>query len=171
MGLAGRGEALSGPVAGTDEGRRRAVIENVTPQVDGGRFPVKRVVGDTLVVEADVFADGHDEVRARLAWSRGGDDGEWQQVEMERARQRPLASALPAGRDRPLRVHGHRLGRPWRTWVHDLRKRLDAGQDVNRRSADRRPHRGRSRDPCHGSRSRDASQPGEPEPDRAGGAR
>ena len=48
------------------DGRRRAVIEAVTPQVDGGRFPAKRVIGDTVFVEADVFADGHDEVVAIL---------------------------------------------------------------------------------------------------------
>ncbi len=42
------------------EGRRRVVVEGVTPQVDGGRFPVKRTVGETVRVEADVFADGHD---------------------------------------------------------------------------------------------------------------
>ena len=42
------------------DGRGRVVIERVSPQIDCGRFPVKRVVGETVVVEADVFADGHD---------------------------------------------------------------------------------------------------------------
>jgi superfamily II DNA/RNA helicase len=37
-----------------------AVIENLQPLVNGGRYPVKRVVGDDLAVEADVFKDGHD---------------------------------------------------------------------------------------------------------------
>src|SRR3712207_981875 len=45
-----------------------AVIENIQPLVDGGRYPVKRVVGEDLVVEADVFKDGHDVVAARLKW-------------------------------------------------------------------------------------------------------
>lgn len=45
-----------------------AVIENLRPLVDGGRYPVKRVVGDDLVVEADVFKDGHDVVAAALKW-------------------------------------------------------------------------------------------------------
>ena len=39
---------------------RRVVIENVQPQVDCGRFPIKRVVGDRVKVTADIFADGHD---------------------------------------------------------------------------------------------------------------
>ena len=38
----------------------RLAIEGVTPIVDAGRFPIKRVIGDTITVEADCFADGHD---------------------------------------------------------------------------------------------------------------
>ena len=53
------------------DGRRRVVIEGVTPEVDGGRFPAKRVVGDTVTVRADVFADGHDEVTAVLMYRHG----------------------------------------------------------------------------------------------------
>ncbi len=43
-----------------------AVIENLQPLIDGGRYPVKRVVGEDLVVEADIFKDGHDVVAAVL---------------------------------------------------------------------------------------------------------
>src|SRR3954454_14259664 len=50
-----------------------AVIENLQPLVDGGRYMVKRVVGDDLAVEADVFKDGHDVVAAVLKWRRLGD--------------------------------------------------------------------------------------------------
>ena len=53
-----------GSIAG--DGRRRAVVEGVTPLVDGGRFPIKRVAGDRVVVEADAFADGHDVVLAAV---------------------------------------------------------------------------------------------------------
>ena len=45
-----------------------AVIENLQPLVDGGRYPIKRVVGEDLIVEADVFKDGHDVVAAILKW-------------------------------------------------------------------------------------------------------
>ncbi len=45
-----------------------AVIENLEPLIDGGRYPVKRVVGEDLVVEADIFKDGHDVVAAVLKW-------------------------------------------------------------------------------------------------------
>ena len=46
--------------------RRRVVIEHVTPVVDGGRFPVKRGVGEPIDVLADVFADGNDLLRVML---------------------------------------------------------------------------------------------------------
>ena len=49
--------------AGVD-GRTRAVIESVQPQVDAGRFAIKRAVGDAVQVEADAFTDGHDAVDA-----------------------------------------------------------------------------------------------------------
>ena len=52
------------------EGRARAVVENVSPQVDEGRFAVKRIVGDRVIVEADCFADGHDVLACRLRYRR-----------------------------------------------------------------------------------------------------
>jgi len=45
-----------------------AVIENLQPLIDGGRYPIKRIVGEDLVVEADIFKDGHDVVAAVLKW-------------------------------------------------------------------------------------------------------
>jgi starch synthase (maltosyl-transferring) len=63
------------------EGRKRVVIENVTPCVDGGRFPAKRCAGDSVQVEADIFTDGHDVLRALLLHRRQGDTA-WTEVEM-----------------------------------------------------------------------------------------
>lgn len=48
------------------------VIENVTPLLDGGRYPVKRTVGEDLTVEADIFREGHDVVAAALKWRKIG---------------------------------------------------------------------------------------------------
>jgi starch synthase (maltosyl-transferring) len=67
-------------ITGAD-GRHRAVIEKVTPGVDGGRFPIKRCAGETVVVEADVFADGHDQLRCRLLHRKAGHPS-WTEVEM-----------------------------------------------------------------------------------------
>jgi starch synthase (maltosyl-transferring) len=49
------------------DGRRRVVVESVSPAVDDGRFPAKRVAGDIVSVEADIFADGHDVLSAVMS--------------------------------------------------------------------------------------------------------
>jgi len=64
------------------DGTRRAVIENVQPEVDAGRFPIKRVVGETVAVEADVFADGPDAVRCVLR-HRHEEKAAWDETEMQ----------------------------------------------------------------------------------------
>ncbi|WP_276594456.1 alpha-1,4-glucan--maltose-1-phosphate maltosyltransferase [Nannocystis bainbridge] len=53
----------------------RIIIEAVSPALDDGRHAIKRVVGDTLVVEADIFKDGHDRLAAQVRWC--GPDGAW----------------------------------------------------------------------------------------------
>ncbi|MBD5653694.1 MAG: DUF3416 domain-containing protein, partial [Candidatus Eremiobacteraeota bacterium] len=58
------------------------VIENVTPQIDGGRHAVKRVVGDVLTVEADVFRDGHDAIAAVLLY-RERNGTHWREAPFE----------------------------------------------------------------------------------------
>jgi starch synthase (maltosyl-transferring) len=56
----------------------RMAIEAVTPIVDNGRFPVKRVVGDALVIEADILLDGHEHLAAQVLW-RTADERKWQE--------------------------------------------------------------------------------------------
>src|SRR5213595_4061945 len=51
---------------------RSVVIENLQPLLDGGHYPIKRVIGEDLVVEADIFKDGHDVVAAVLKWRAVG---------------------------------------------------------------------------------------------------
>ena len=59
-----------------------AVVENVAPSVDGGRFAAKRVVGEPLEVTADGFAHGHEKVSCALRY-RGPGDEAWSELEME----------------------------------------------------------------------------------------
>src|SRR5688572_5938906 len=79
--LAGKPSAGSAP-GDAAEPRVRAVIEGVKPQIDWGRFPIKRVVGDRVTVEADIFTDGHDALSARLLYRAAGDAG-WHEAPME----------------------------------------------------------------------------------------
>jgi starch synthase (maltosyl-transferring) len=62
-------------------GTPRIVIENLSPFVSGGPFPVKRVVGDTVRVTADIYTDGHEKVGAELLWRAETDEG-WHAVPM-----------------------------------------------------------------------------------------
>src|SRR6266849_7570252 len=57
------------------------VIENLQPLVEGGRYPIKRIVGEDLAVEADIFKDGHDVVAAVLKWRVLG-KREWRETPM-----------------------------------------------------------------------------------------
>jgi len=115
------------PPAG--DGRIRVVVENVNPEIDGGRFPVKRVTGDLLAVEAEVFADAHDEVSARILY-RHETESEWQAVPMQRVAGDRWRGEFPV-----VRVGGYRYSvegwiEHFETWRRDLFRRIAAGQDL-----------------------------------------
>jgi starch synthase (maltosyl-transferring) len=66
------------------EGRVRAVIDDVRPNVDAGRFPIKRIAGESVAVEAHCFTDGHDQLRVILRWQPAGDSsGNAHEVDMQ----------------------------------------------------------------------------------------
>ncbi len=64
------------------------VIENLSPQIEGGRYPIKRVPGESVAINADIFKEGHDVVLAVLKWRPVGEK-KWREVSM-----------LPLGNDR-----------------------------------------------------------------------
>jgi starch synthase (maltosyl-transferring) len=106
----------------------RIAIEDVYPEVDGGRHPIKRVLGDELEIQADVFCDGHDQLRAVIKF--GQDGQEW--------REAPL---VLFDNDRWVgRIHLDQLGF-WRytieawvdqfeSWCDEFEKKRQAGQSV-----------------------------------------
>ena len=110
------------PIALTD-GRVRVVIENIQPAVDGGRFPVKRITGDEVVVEADCFADGHDVVACMLKWRSAGSD--WKSTPMQPlANDRWRASFVVAA----LGTWEYAVCAwvdPFQSWRHDFARRVD----------------------------------------------
>ncbi|MGD0832029.1 MAG: alpha-1,4-glucan--maltose-1-phosphate maltosyltransferase [Terracidiphilus sp.] len=55
------------------DGRRRVAIEGVRPQIDAGAHPVRRICGDPISVEAIIFADGRDEIDARVLYRRASE--------------------------------------------------------------------------------------------------
>ena len=112
------------------EGARRVVIEGVKPEIDHGLFPIKRTIGEKVMVEADIFADGHDALSAVLLY-RKENEPRWSEVPMElmvndRWRGTFVVSEL-----------GHYLYTivawvdEYKSWRQNLAKKLDAGQEVS----------------------------------------
>jgi len=112
------------------EGRKRVIISGVSPEMDGGLFPIKRTVGEKVAVEADIFTDGHDLLSCVLLFRKEG-DRDWEAVPME-----PLVNDRWRGSFRVSDMGRYRYTlKAWvdrfRTWRRDLKKRVDAGQDVS----------------------------------------
>jgi starch synthase (maltosyl-transferring) len=63
------------------DGRQRVIIEKVQPEIDAGRFPIKRVIGQTVAVEADAFTDSHDVIACVLRY-RHESEKNWHEVPM-----------------------------------------------------------------------------------------
>ena len=63
------------------QNQTRIVIENVLPQLDGGAFAIKRIVGQKVIVTADVFSDGHDVIECQVKYKQEKDK-KWQEVRM-----------------------------------------------------------------------------------------
>jgi starch synthase (maltosyl-transferring) len=109
---------------------RRVVIEAVAPEIDGGKFPIKRCVGDRVRVEADIFADGHDQLGAQLLFRRV-EDSRWREAAM-----RLIENDRWEGE-----FEVEELGRyvytivgwvdAYGTWAADLAKRAKAGVEIS----------------------------------------
>jgi starch synthase (maltosyl-transferring) len=111
------------------QGRLRVIIEGVHPEIDAGRFPIKRAVGDEIVVEADVFADGHDVLGAVLKYRRVQDEA-WSEIAME-----PLVNDRWRGAFTVTALGSYVYTvEAWvdhfKTWRRDLQKKFKAGLDV-----------------------------------------
>jgi starch synthase (maltosyl-transferring) len=76
----------------------RTIVETITPHVAGGSFAAKRIAGETVTVEADAYADGHDVLSVELLW-KAADEPEWQRAPMA-----ALGNARWQGRFTPFRV-------------------------------------------------------------------
>jgi starch synthase (maltosyl-transferring) len=109
---------------------RSVVIENVAPELDGGRYPIKREVGSTLVVEADLFKEGHDIIAGRLLYRAPGDTA-WHSTPLtfwDNDRWRGGFALNQLG------IYTYTIeAYPdlYRSWASDTKKKAGAGQDVS----------------------------------------
>ena len=112
------------------EGRSRIIIERVTPEVEGGKYPAKRVLGQEVRVEADIFADGHDLITAHLLF-KGPGDRSWKTAPMSPMHNDRWQGKFPTDE---TGIHRYTL-EGWvdhfRTWQKDILKKFDAGQDLS----------------------------------------
>ncbi|HLY35437.1 MAG TPA: maltotransferase domain-containing protein [Candidatus Limnocylindria bacterium] len=113
------------PAAGAVGTRRTIAIERVDPELDGGRHAVKRIVGDTLLVTADIFADGHDLLDAVLLLRAEG-ERRWHETPM-----RLVDNDRWSGRVELEAIGRHRYTieawrDAWGSWRNGLRKKVDA---------------------------------------------
>lgn len=107
-------------------GRSRVIIEAASPQVDGGAFPAKRVAGDVVIAEADIFADGHDLISA-VVRHRHESETDWRDVRMRALVNDRWRAEFPV---EELGFHVFTI-EAWidhfLTWHRDLKKRVDGG--------------------------------------------
>ena len=135
MGLLARSNSGLPMASGKTQSRsfassRRVIIQNVSPEVDGGRFPIKRIIGDAVSVSADIFSDGHEVIVAMLL-HRPAAQKSWMEVPMQAA----VNDLWRAEFQVPVQGRHLYTLQAWvdrfQGWRRDLAKKFDAGQDVS----------------------------------------
>src|SRR4051794_28914628 len=106
------------------------LILDVKPQVDCGRFPVKRELGDTLTVSADIFKEGHDKIAAVLKVRACG-DSTWFEVEMSLVENDRWSGSAQLNRIGPWEYTIEAFPDRLASWADEIQKKLGAGLDVS----------------------------------------
>ena len=115
-----------------DQATVRVVVERIEPQVDGGRFPIKRTTGETVVVTADVFADGHNQIAGVLKYRHLPHDAgaPWHEVALAALGNDAWRASFVVTElgeyEYTVEAWIDRFG----TWAAALAAKADAGQDV-----------------------------------------
>jgi starch synthase (maltosyl-transferring) len=105
------------------------IIERMQPEIDAGRYPVKRVQGDILEVTADIYKDGHDKIAAVVKFRRKDED-DWREAEMRFVDNDRWAGGflLPDNTRYVYTIEA--FPDRWATWRDEIEKKFEAGQDV-----------------------------------------
>jgi starch synthase (maltosyl-transferring) len=111
------------------EGRRRTVIENVSPEIDGGNPSIKRTVNERVIVEADIFADGHDSLTAVLKY-RQAQEREWLESPMEYLTNDRWRGYFVVTRTGDFIYTVEAWVNHFESWRKDLKKKLPTGQNI-----------------------------------------
>ena len=111
------------------QGKRRVIIKNVRPQVDGGLYPAKRTVGETVKVSADIISDGHDYKRAFLQFKAPGAK-RWSSQEMFHEVNDRWAATFPVTQTGDYVFKLHAWVDHFLTWYRGFLKKAEAGIEV-----------------------------------------
>ncbi len=112
------------------DGRRRVIIEGITPEIDGGRFAAKRVAGDVVRVEADVFVDGHDSIAATVRYRHQKAEA-WSEQPMQPVVNDRWFAEFPVSEIGRYHYTVHAWVDHFETWRRDLLKRIQAQTDTD----------------------------------------
>ncbi|MDB5393508.1 MAG: glgE [Rhodospirillales bacterium] len=107
----------------------RVVVGEITPAVDQGKYPVKRVIGDWLIIEADIFTDGHEQIAGEILF-KADDEEDWSRLQMK-----PLENDRWRGEVLLQRLGLHSFAVEawvdrWGGFVRDFVKKHNAGVDL-----------------------------------------
>ena len=110
-------------------GKKRVIITNVSPTVEGGKYPAKTVIDETMIITADVFGDGHDEVAAS-AFVRDVKTGNIVELPMDFVINDHWATEYTFTNTGTYEFWINGWEDHYSTWKHGLKKKYDAGQDI-----------------------------------------
>ncbi|HEX2555978.1 MAG TPA: maltotransferase domain-containing protein [Microvirga sp.] len=113
----------------TPTGKGRVIVERVSPELDGGKTPVKRVVGEVLAVEADIFTDGHEKYGAEILYRVAG-ESEWRRAPMHFVDNDRWAGAIPLERNARYQYTIEAWRDPFATWLSEVQKKQAAGLNL-----------------------------------------
>ncbi|MEI6756213.1 MAG: alpha-1,4-glucan--maltose-1-phosphate maltosyltransferase [Chlorobium sp.] len=111
------------------DGRQRVVIENVSPEIDGGKYPAKGVEGERIVVGADIFVDGADTICAELCFRPAGSSA-WERSQMNSLGNDHWEGSFTVGAPGVYDYTIEAWVDHFQTWKKGLSKKIEAGQDV-----------------------------------------
>ncbi len=117
----------------------RVIIENLSPEVDGGRFYAKRVIGDTLRVEVDLFGDGHDLVNGHLLYRMDG-KRKWNDVQLIELQNDRWAGEVELDTVGMLEFKVQGWVDYGLNWQHNIERKIEDGQAVTVELADGIPY-------------------------------
>ncbi len=102
------------------------IIENLSPQIEGGRYPIKRIPGEEVTVTADIFKEGHDVVLAMLKWRSVGEK-KWKESSMSFVENDQWKGSFPAGpvgfTEYTIEAWGDAFG----SWIEEIQKKTKGG--------------------------------------------